>query len=145
MLSAPNMITTKINTNILGMFLKMSNTVFTDHKYTYLDLFAYIGASRRKTQNLMQIVEVLWIILTKTNFFRITFTPSDPNKRMCRVKYSLNVLTTLKKVWLSNQSASDVIWTGCLLRHARCFVFHWVQRCRLCIGVWCNRTKTSQV
>ena len=59
MLSAPNMITTKINTNILGMFLKMSNTVFTDHKYTYLDLFAYIGASRRKTQNLMQIVEVL--------------------------------------------------------------------------------------
>ena len=31
------MITTKINTYTVRMFLKMSRTVFTDHKFTYLD------------------------------------------------------------------------------------------------------------
>ena len=138
------MITTKINTYIVGMFLKMSLCLQTINTLTLI-LSAYIGASRRQTQTLMEIVKVLWIIMTKTNFFRITFTLSDPNKRMCRVKYSLSVLVTVKMAWLSKQNASDVIWTGCLLRHARCFVFHWVQRCRLYIGVWCNRTKTFQV
>ena len=103
------------------LFLQQTSpTVFTAKAFAYLVfrfrllLMLQVG----KQSNLWKIVKLLWIMMTQTIGFLITFRLSDPHK-----KYIRNVLVTLKMAWLFKPICIRWNMISVFLGLASCVVF----------------------